>query len=412
MEVKQSILVEKDIVSSLVELRLDLTRLDIEESIKTCRYLRIMGLHDESSLLIYAKNSAKIGILEESQWAFEQLSNMYESDFSIEFLINYYTFLNKTQNSKIAARHYVEKVLLNEKVNNKVFNSINDFIYKKYNISFLDSLLLILEDDNIEFSKQSLEKLGRLIINLRKLGLRYSFPLGKIIEKNDEGFFINLFDIEDRLLFINEKNNSKVSKENYYEVEHSIATIFSLFVSNREIKSEKTYKGKSIGFFTDTLEMGGNERNAVFTAIESKHSKTYENTFLLHYSDQEINNHWADIIYKNNLEVINIKGASNSNNQSWVDFRIEFIDRVFKDCDVIIKDFTIQLKAAFIKLVELDLDHIHCFCSDTRCIILGIAASLAGIPLISVNPAVCHLQVDLKLDLRLNICYLQVIKLY
>ncbi len=209
MEVKQSILVEKDIVSSLVELRLDLTRLDIEESIKTCRYLRIMGLHDESSLLIYAKNSAKIGILEESQWAFEQLSNMYESDFSIEFLINYYTFLNKTQNSKIAARHYVEKVLLNEKVNNKVFNSINDFIYKKYNISFLDSLLLILEDDNIEFSKQSLEKLGRLIINLRKLGLRYSFPLGKIIEKNDEGFFINLFDIEDRLLFINEKNNSK-----------------------------------------------------------------------------------------------------------------------------------------------------------------------------------------------------------
>ncbi len=386
MKVNHDRLAEKDIILLLVELRLQLTTLDIEESIKTCRYLRIMALHDESSLLMYAKNVSKIGIIEESLWAYEQLSNMYESNFGIDFLVNYYTFLNKTKNADVAAKHYVEKVLLNSNVNNKVFNGINDFIYKKYNIDFLDSLLLILKDDNIKFSKQSLEKLGRLIINLRKLGLRYSFPLGKIIEKNDKHFFINLFDIEDRLLFIDERSNSVRSEDNYYNIEHSIATIFNLFISNREIKSEKPYKGKNIGFFTDTLEMGGNERNAVFTAIESKHSKVYENTFLLHYSDPEINNHWADIIYKNDLEVINIKGTPNSTNKSWVNFRMEFIDRVFKDCNVIIKDFTVQLKAAFMKLVELDLDHIHCFCSDTRCIILGIAASLAGIPLISVNP--------------------------
>lgn len=386
MAVNQNSLVEKDILLSLAQLRLQLTTLDIEESIKTCRYLRIMALHNESSLLMYAKNASKIGIIEESLWAFEQLSNMYEANFGIDFLVNYYTFLNKTKNADIAAKHYIGKVLLNDRVNNKVFNGINDFIYKKYNIDFLDSLLFFLKDDSIEFSKQSLEKLGKLIINLRKLGLRYSFPLGKIIERNDKHFFINLFDIEDRLLFIDERNNLEENDDSYYNVEHSIGAIFSLFVSNRDIKSEKPYKGRKIGFFTDTLEMGGNERNAVFTAIESKHSEVYQSTFLLHYSDQEINNHWADIIHKNDLEVINIKGTPTVTNKSWVNFRIEFIDRVFKDCDVIIKDFTIQLKAAFIKLVELDLDHIHCFSSDTRCIIIGIAAALAGIPIISVNP--------------------------
>lgn len=383
------------------ELKNKLSEMDDLESLKICRLLKTFEKHDETSLIHYAKIAAIQGNIEESKWAQTALGSLYYPNFSAKFLINYFTFFNKVQSFDEASGNFISYVINNDGLDEIAFNAINNFVFEKYNLNFLDSLILKLQSEQL--NSLALNKLIKLYINIKRKGLRYSMPLIDIIERHDKDAIFDLLE-DDELYLWRSFSRSKLATLNYREIEYSISILFSVLLSDRRLNNTRKYLGNTAAIFVDSLEMGGNERNGVFTSIELKNSQIYQKSVLLHFSNEKATSHWQDMLEKHDIETLNLNREYDAPKESWINFRLDLIDTVFKDCDLIVKDFRKQLKSIFLGIVYLELDHIHTFCSDIRCILVGIASILAEVPCVSLNPG--SMSPNTRLRVRPEIEYL------